>query len=272
MPTRPPAIAGRFYPADPRAIATTIEQIMAQAPEVTENAPQPTALIAPHAGWVFSGVTAAHAYQHIAPYRQSIHRVIILCPTHREAVRGIAIPESDAFATPLGSIPLDTKVMQTLSPQPLVHTADSVHAFEHAIEVHLPFLQTLLDDFTLLPIAVGAIAPNDLQHLLEQIPFDHQTLFIVSTDLSHFHTADEANTLDSTAIDWIDQGHTESLTPHHACGANILRGFLPFARAQHWHTQFLHRSHSGEVSGDNERVVGYASWVVTSTLQPPAEH
>jgi hypothetical protein len=142
--TRPPAVAGMFYPGDPPTLTATVDALLGEASSTTDR--QPKALIVPHAGYIYSGSTAAAAYASLAPWAASIHRVILLGPTHRVAVEGIALPEAEAFATPLGTIRLDAQAITVIADLPQIVFSDKVHAFEHSLEVHLPFLQRVLDN------------------------------------------------------------------------------------------------------------------------------
>ena len=163
--TRAPAVAGMFYPGRPAVLAATVDQLLAAAP--TTEALVPKALIVPHAGYVYSGSTAAMAYAALAPRHATIRRVVLLGPTHRVAVDGIAVPETDAFATPLGSVPLDNAAVARLATLPQIVVSDRAHAEEHSLEVHLPFLQRVLDDFTLVPLAVGHATPEAVAEVLD---------------------------------------------------------------------------------------------------------
>ena len=169
--SRPPAVAGMFYPGAPSELAATVDQLLAEVPTV--ETPQPKALIVPHAGYIYSGTTAAMAYAALSPWRTSIHRVILLGPTHRVAVNGLALPETTAFTTPLGNIRLDQAAIAQIADLPQIVFSDPAHAQEHSLEVHMPFLQRVLDNFTVVPLAVGHASPQAVAevHQLRPLAF-----------------------------------------------------------------------------------------------------
>jgi AmmeMemoRadiSam system protein B len=258
--TRPPAVAGAFYPGNPDILATTVDQLLsgrATAPQA-----QRKALIVPHAGYVYSGATAGQAYALLAPWRNQIRRVVLLGPTHRVAVDGIAVPQTDAFATPLGPIPLDTAALASLADLPQIVISDRAHALEHSLEVHLPFLQRLLGDFTLVPLAVGHAAPREVAEVLDRLWGGPETLIVVSSDLSHFLTYAAANQIDRDTCAHILQLDTH-IRPEQACGAYPINGLLLTARQRGLVPNLIHRCNSGDTAGDKQRVVGYAAFSFT---------
>jgi AmmeMemoRadiSam system protein B len=184
---RPPAVAGSFYPADPQMLAADVQRLLAAVPLAA--VPAPKALIAPHAGYIYSGPIAATAYARLRPAARDISRVVLMGPAHRVAFHGIGISTAQAFRTPLGDVPLDPKAAELLS-IPGVVALDEAHREEHSLEVHLPFLQTLLDRFTLLPLVAG-MAPDSLTaDVLEAVWGGPETLIVISSDLSHYHDYD----------------------------------------------------------------------------------
>lgn len=255
--TRPPAVAGMFYPAAPQLLAATIDQLLAAVPATTM--PQAKALIVPHAGYIYSGSTAATAYAVLAPWRSTIRRVVLLGPTHRVAVNGLALPETRAFATPLGDIPLDTEAMAQLARLPQIVFSDQAHAQEHSLEVHLPFLQRLLDSFTLVPLAVGHAEPEAVAEVLELLWGGPETLIVISSDLSHFLTYAAANQVDGDTCRHILEFDTH-IRPEQACGAFPVNGLLLAASQRGLSAQLIHRCNSGDTAGDKQRVVGYAAF------------
>ena len=163
---RKPAVAGSFYPSDPGVLRTTVDTLLAEAKGWHGAAP--LALVAPHAGYVYSGPVAASAYACLKPFRERYRRVVLLGPAHRAAVRGIALPDVDAFASPLGDVALDRETMDALD-GPDVMVDDAAHRLEHSLEVHLPFLQYVLDGFTLVPILVGDADPELVARALDAL-------------------------------------------------------------------------------------------------------
>lgn len=254
---RPPAVAGMFYPEAPAALAATVDQLLAAVETV--DAPQPKVLIVPHAGYVYSGATAAMAYASLAPWRALIHRVILLGPTHRVAVNGLALPETAAFSTPLGEIKLDTEAIAQLAGLPQIIFSDHAHAEEHSLEVQLPFLQRTLERFSLVPLAVGRAASEAIAEVLDRLWGGPETLIIISSDLSHFLPYTAANQVDRATCERILQ-FDNHIQPDQACGAFPLNGLLLAARQRSLTAQLIYHCNSGDTAGDKQRVVGYAAF------------
>jgi AmmeMemoRadiSam system protein B/AmmeMemoRadiSam system protein A len=253
-------VAGLFYPAEPERLRATLQALLAEA-RLARGATvprPPKILVVPHAGYVYSGPIAAAAYALLAPWHDTVKRVVLLGPTHRVAVRGIAAPEATAFETPLGAVPVDREALATLAALPQTVASDTVHANEHAIEVQLPFLQSVLDEFTLVPLAVGRATPDQVAELIEQLWGGDETLVVISTDLSHYLTHAEARAVDADTI-----AHVLQLDPAldhaQACGATPLAAALQLARRHGLRPRLLDLRNSGDTAGDRERVVGYAS-------------
>lgn len=262
--TRPPAVAGMFYPANPNALAHGVDQMLADVQTSAQR--QPKALIVPHAGYIYSGATAAKAYARLAPWRSRIRRVILLGPTHRVAVGGLALPKTEAFATPLGNIQLDSEAIARIANLPQVVFSDHVHAEEHSLEVHLPFLQRALDDFTLVPLAVGNAAPEAVAEVLDTLWGGEETLIVISSDLSHFLPYATANQVDRDTCQHIQQRDSH-IRPEQACGAFPINGLLLAARQHGLQVQLIDHCNSGDTAGDKDRVVGYAAFTLTAEAQ-----
>lgn len=258
--TRPPAVAGAFYPGDPATLAKTVDQLLADAK--TASGIQPKALIVPHAGYVYSGSTAATAYATLAPWATTIHRVILLGPTHRVAVDGIALPEAEAFSTPLGTIRLDAQAIAAIADLPQIVFSDHVHAYEHSLEVHLPFLQRVLEHFTLVPLAVGHATPEAVGEVIDRLWGGPETLIVVSSDLSHFLPYATAQRVDGDTCRHIAQFDTH-IHPEQACGAYPINGLLLAAQRRGLTPTLLGLCNSGDTAGDKARVVGYAAFSFT---------
>ena len=254
---RPAAVAGMFYPGSPVALETTVDGLLADA--AAPAMAQPKAIIVPHAGYVYSGATAALAYAALAPWRAAITRIVLLGPTHRVAVDGLALPESAAFATPLGSVAVDTSAVARIADLPQVVFSDRVHADEHSLEVHLPFLQRALDHFRVVPLAVGHAAAREVAEVLERLWGGPETLIVVSSDLSHFLPYAAANQVDRDTCAHILRLDT-GIRPDQACGAYPIHGLLLAARQRGLTPTLLHRCNSGDTAGDRGRVVGYAAF------------
>ena len=257
---REPAVADMFYPGDPGTLQRMVEGYL----EGVEAAPQqPKAVIAPHAGYIYSGAIAGVAYGALRPYHDVIKRVVLLGPSHRVAFHGIATSSSDYFRTPLGDIPVDTRAaMQLTSAFDFVDYLDAAHEGEHSLEVHLPFLQTVLDDFTLLPLVVGEADIGEVEAVLEAVWGGRETLIVVSSDLSHFHNETIANRLDHDTSRAIESLDAHGLDTNHACGAYPVRGLLEAAQHHHMKVETVAMGNSARTSGDHNRVVGYGSWLL----------
>jgi len=258
-PIRPPAVAGSFYPGDPATLTALLDRLLAEAG--TPSGRPPKVLIVPHAGYIYSGLTAAKAYARLAPLRTQIRRVVLLGPTHRVAVNGIALPECAAFATPLGDIPLDLAAIAELRQLAQIVTSDRVHAQEHSLEVHLPFLQRVLDAFTLVPLAVGEASPPAVAEVLDVLWGGPETLIVISSDLSHFLPYATAQQVDSRTCQQILHLATD-IAPEQACGAFPLNGLLLTAGRRGLQPELLALCNSGDTAGDKQRVVGYASFAL----------
>ncbi len=256
---RPAAVAGMFYPGDRQGLEREVRRML----EAARAQPlRPKALIVPHAGYVYSGPVAATAYALLEDLRHDIRRVVLLGPVHRVWVRGLALPAVDAFATPLGVIPLDGQTMAMLRKLPQVEVNEAAHALEHSLEVHLPFLQTVLEDFTLVPLAVGGATPQQVAEVLELAWGGDETLIVVSSDLSHYLPYEAARERDQATAQAILRLETD-LIGEEACGAHPINGLLLAARRHHLTPHLLDLRNSGDTAGDKGRVVGYAAFALT---------
>jgi AmmeMemoRadiSam system protein B/AmmeMemoRadiSam system protein A len=258
-PTRQAAVAGAFYPGQAAALMQDVQDLLRAAPADPAAGHQaPKAVIVPHAGYVYSGSTAAQAYVQLAPWRKLIKRVVLLGPVHRVPVRGLALPGAAAFATPLGEVPVDAVAVATLAGLPQVVTSAAAHAKEHSLEVQLPFLQAVLDDFTLLPLAVGDATPAEVAEVLEALWGGPETLIVISSDLSHFLTYPQSQAVDRQSVQTI-LALRPTLSHQQACGATPVNGLLLAAQRHHLRAQLLALCNSGDTAGDKQRVVGYAA-------------
>jgi MEMO1 family protein len=264
---RQAAVAGQFYPGDPAELASTVERYLADA--VPGEGPAPKALIAPHAGFVYSGPIAANAYAQIRSAGNSIKRVVLLGPCHRVAVHGLALSGADSFETPLGKVEVDKPASEQILSLPQVEIFDPTHELEHSLEVHLPFLQMILDDFKLVPLVVGDVKPELVGQVLDMIWGGEETLIVVSSDLSHYLNYDEARELDGktcTAIENLEPGQIQRAG---ACGRFPVGGLLDQAKKRGMQVTTLDVRNSGDTAGPKDRVVGYGSWMFSEPM--PAE-
>jgi hypothetical protein len=260
--TRTAAVAGLFYPGDAKVLAHDVQALLAAVAQPEASAGAPKALIVPHAGYVYSGPIAASAYAQLRPLRGTIHRVVLLGPVHRVPVRGLALPGTQSFETPLGRIPIDRAAVDRILPLRQVTTSAVAHALEHSLEVQLPFLQQVLGDFQLVPLAVGDATPEEVAEVIDVLWGGPETLIVVSSDLSHYLPYQAARHIDNQTCLTITQ--LKKLDSHEqACGATPVNGLLLAARHHHLRPQLLDLRNSGDTAGDRARVVGYAAFAFT---------
>lgn len=259
---RPPAVAGTFYPSNPDDVRQVLRDAFAEAVPRPLDAPIPEAIVVPHAGYVYSGAIAASAYARIAPARETIRRVVLLGPSHRAPVRGLAVPSTDAFETPLGLVPIDDEARSRVLGQSAVQIDDRAHAVEHSLEVQLPFLQSVLADFTLLPMSVGDATTEEVSNVLDACWAGPETLVVISTDLSHYHRYEDAVGLDARTAAAIVACRPDVISDADACGARPVRGLLRCASDRGLDVEQLDLRNSGDTAGDHDRVVGYGAFAV----------
>jgi len=259
MTTRPAAVAGLFYASDPDRLRKQVSDLLADVAASTKVMPK--ALIAPHAGYAYSGRVAAAAFATLRDNAQTIKRVVLIGPAHYVRVRGIAAPTVDAFETPLGRVPVDVGAVSKIADLQLVIRANAPHASEHALEVELPFLQTVLPSFQVVPLVVGDAAPQDVAHVLRQLWRGRETLIVVSSDLSHYHSYEAARRQDASTAAAIEHGEWANLGPNQACGCLPVAGLLIEAERRGLLAQRLSLCNSGDTAGARDRVVGYGAWM-----------
>ncbi|CCG09541.1 AmmeMemoRadiSam system protein B [Pararhodospirillum photometricum] len=267
LPLRPTAVAGIFYPDAPTALARAVDDLLAEAPG--SDAPAPKALIAPHAGYVYSGPTAAAAYARLAPGRDTIERVVLLGPSHRVPFRGLALTEAQGYASPLGPVAIDHAWADRLRALPYAGTLEDAHLPEHALEVHLPFLHRMLTRFTLVPVVCGQVSVAQMAAALAELWGGPETLIVVSSDLSHYLPYDQARALDDATAQTIEALDAEALGPREACGHIPVAGLLALARAHGGRLERLDLRSSGDTAGSRERVVGYGAWALAPLSLSP---
>ena len=257
---RPAVVAGKFYPGAPSVLIADVRAYIGDAAaRLPESAAQPKAVIVPHAGYMYSGAVAASAYARLAAGRDTIRRVVLLGPTHRVPVRGLAVPSTRAFATPLGNIDVDREAVAAALALPCVCESDAAHAFEHSLEVQLPFLQEVLGEFRIVPFAVGDATPREVADVIRLLWGGPETLIVVSSDLSHYHGYTEARAIDRATTDAV-LALSPTLDHEQACGATPINGLLLCARERGMQPELLDLRNSGDTAGDKSRVVGYASF------------
>lgn len=260
---RETAVAGLFYPAHSDELRRMVLDFL-QTASPTDTLPPgflPKAIIAPHAGYIYSGPIAGSAYASLTGLAGQISRVLLLGPAHTLAFRGLAASSADFFATPLGDVPLDRAALFAIADLPQVQTRDTAHAGEHGLEVHLPFLQIVLGAFALVPLVVGEAHPAEVAEVLERLWGDTETLVVISSDLSHYHEYATAQQLDLATAKAIEQVQPEAISRYQACGRLPIQGLLLAAQKHHLAVYRLDLRNSGDTAGSKDRVVGYGSWV-----------
>lgn len=255
---RSPAVAGMFYPNDPTELRSEIDAYLGA---VVYDGPAPKALIAPHAGYIYSGPVAANAYARLRAIRNRIRRVVLLGPAHRVPFRGLAASSAQAFETPLGAVTVDQESLAAIADLPQVQVLDEAHRLEHSLEVQLPFLQTALDDFTLVPLVVGEASAQAVAEVLERLWGGSETLIVISSDLSHYHDYDTARRMDGKTTAAIEALRDDAIGYDDACGRNPVNGLLQAARHHGLHARTVDLRNSGDTAGPRDRVVGYGAYV-----------
>ncbi len=255
--SKAPGVAGMFYPADAAQCAAEVQACLKAAQPAAVS---PKVLVAPHAGYIYSGAIAASAYATVAARRGKISRVVLLGPNHRVAVRGMALSSAASWLTPLGAIPLDRTLLDRLAQLPDVEIADAPLQQEHSLEVHLPFLQQVLGEFSLVPVLVGDATPQSVARLLREAWGGPETLIVISSDLSHYHDYATAQNSDNAAAQAIELMRPDLLQDEQACGNRALRGFMLEAQRRDLRVTALDIRNSGDTAGDKQRVVGYGSF------------
>lgn len=260
---RPAAVAGRFYPGSPRELETQVlaflDDAAARMPATTRA---PKAVIAPHAGYIYSGPIAASAYARLSLDRASIARIILLGPSHRVNFRGLAVPSASLFATPLGNVRIDTAAIESVAHLPQVGLLDAAHSDEHSLEVHLPFIQLALGDVAVVPFAVGDATPDEVAEVLDALWGGDETRIVVSSDLSHYQAFSVAKELDADTSRAIELLRPDLIASDRACGRNPIAGLLTVARRRGLTVRTVDLRNSGETAGPRDQVVGYGAYVV----------
>jgi hypothetical protein len=253
---RPAAVAGTFYPAAPRVLAQSVDELLRLAPSRVEARP-PKALVVPHAGYVYSGPIAAAAYATLAPFADRIRRVVLVGPSHRVYFHGIARPAARAFDTPLGQVPVDEEAAQRV---PGVAAIAPAHAREHSLEVQLPFLIRVLKSFSIVPLVVGEVSADEVAAVLDALWGGPETVVVVSSDLSHYLPYDSARRVDSVTARSIVELDPEPLAHEQACGATPVSGLVICARRRGLACELLDLRSSGDTAGGRDQVVGYGAF------------
>jgi AmmeMemoRadiSam system protein B len=256
---RQPAVAGTFYPANPQQLHQMLDQYLNDA-EMGGKVPK--AIIAPHAGYIYSGPVAASAYARLKKAHDRITRVVVIGPSHRVAFSGLAVSHAQSFITPLGFIAVDQEAVAAIARLPFVDYLEQAHTFEHSLEVQLPFLQEMLDDFKIVPIVAGDATPAQVSQVIEALWGGDETLIVISSDLSHYHDYATAKQLDKATSSAIEHLQYERLGSDSACGKVPVSGLLKLAREKSLTIKTIDLRNSGDTAGDKSSVVGYGAYVI----------
>ena len=273
---RMPAVAGLFYPAEAPVLSETINELLESAPP--HYILHLKGLVCPHAGYPFSGRTAACAYKTLVG--RDVQTVIVMGPSHYAAFQGASLPKADAYQTPLGVVPISEKAQQlvgtapfVLEPRCLVQRPpwwtqapkpapapgeDTPETWEHSVEVQVPFLQKTLTNFKILPIIFGEVDPEQVAKVLAGL-IDDKTVIVASSDLSHYYPYDVAKDLDNRCIQAILRLDIDGMKTQEACGKLPILTLMYLAREKGWKAQLLDCRNSGDVTGEKDRVVGYSA-------------
>lgn len=254
---RTPAVAGMFYPESRTELHAMVAGFLRDA----KTGPAPKALIAPHAGYIYSGPIAATAYKRLNKVRDTIRRVVLLGPSHRVPFRGLAASSADTYRTPLGDIAVDREALDAVRTLPQVVELDEAHALEHSLEVHLPFLQEVLGNFSLVPLVVGDATTAQVAEVLERLWGGAETLIVISSDLSHYHNYEAAQQMDTATSLAIERLEPEKITYDSACGRIPVNGLLQVARHHGLKAETIDLRNSGDTAGPRNQVVGYGAYV-----------
>ncbi len=254
---RPSAVSGYFYPSSKDTLIKTIEKFLEKAN--IELSQRPHALISPHAGYIYSGPIAAYGFKAVQKYKEHYNTVLLLGPSHYEYIPGIAYYPGNYFETPLGLIPIDVDSIEKISHLSFIYKSKEAHDREHSLEVQLPFLQYVLENFNIIPLTVGKTSPEHVYEVIKLL-YNENVLILISSDLSHYLDYKTAKIVDEKTAHAI-----ETLQPHliqyeQACGRIPIQGLLLFAKEKNWKPKRLDLRNSGDTAGDKHRVVGYGSW------------
>ncbi len=275
MHTRAAQFAGSFYTNSSSRLRSEVDSLLAANPDVGSE--RPYGIIAPHAGYMYSGACAALAYARLRRHRDSYTSVVVISPSHRVGFDFGSIFHGDAYSTPLGAIEVDTDLRTKLATYDGLRVSDLGHSegrlAEHSLEVQLPFLQVVLGDFKLMPIVMGEQSRDAAAEIAEALSGAvdiTSTLLVASSDLSHFHSADRAERLDHRIVEAISRFDPQSLLDLIDSGRAEACGFGPMAavliacqRLGATKCAVVDYRHSGQVTGDADEVVGYLAAVIT---------
>jgi AmmeMemoRadiSam system protein B len=262
--TRPAVQAGRFYPASPDALGRRVEEYLEAG--VAGATDDPVAVIAPHAGYKYSGPIAGSAF---APWIKTggthPRRVVLLGPSHFVDFNGLALAPHAAWSTPLGTVGVDAQAMESLRQFPFVRVYEPAHEREHCLEVELPFLQAVFPSLTVVPLVIGRARDEEVAEVLDALWSDDSTRVVVSSDLSHYLAHEEARSMDRDTARAVEGRDADALTPTRACGYRAIRGLLSIARRRDLAIRTVDLRNSGDTAGSRDAVVGYGAFHLAPT-------
>lgn len=263
---RQPAVAGAFYPAQAEALKPMVAAYLKKG--ATVSADFPKAIVAPHAGYQYSGPIAGSAFKPWYVYSpgnearsEKIRRVVLIGPSHFVGFEGLALSPALAWQTPLGVVPVDAEGMAMAAECLEVKYLASAHAREHSLEVELAFLQSVFKDFAIVPIVTGDCDPDNLSALILKLWGGPETVFVISSDLSHFLDYHTARQLDRQTANAIEELTPEAILPEQACGRLAIQGMLQAAAEKKLKTVTADLRNSGDTAGSRDRVVGYGAFI-----------
>ncbi|MEO8427853.1 MAG: AmmeMemoRadiSam system protein B [Verrucomicrobiota bacterium] len=259
LATRQPVCSGTFYPSDPAQLGRMVTDFLSTA-TVPGNA-MPKAVIAPHAGYIYSGVVAGSAFARFERDQESIKRIVLLGPSHHVSFEGIAVSQAEAFRTPLGTVCVDKEAIDQIRALPQICFLEAAHEHEHSLEVELPFLQAILSGFSIVPLVVGVATDREIKEVIEKLWGGRETRIVVSSDLSHYHDYETARQIDQETARLIEEGAGDKIGSRQACGHLPIRGLLLSAGDHSLKGQTLDLRNSGDTAGPHDRVVGYGAFV-----------
>jgi len=261
LTSRQASVAGSFYPKNPAQLKKTLTNLFNANEDLNIDFQTPVkAIIAPHAGYIYSGPIAAKAYSLVSTCIKGKNKITIIGPSHFVPFNGIALSTAEFFETPLGKIKVDHHAYELINRIPEVIYLDEAHAREHSIEVHLPFIQYLKKDVRIIPLAVGQTSYQKVAKVLEKFCEEKDNLIIISSDLSHYHAYGYAQKYDLQTALKIENYKCSQLGPNEACGYLAIAGLLKMAKDRKYKIKRIDLCNSGDTSGSKDTVVGYGSW------------
>jgi AmmeMemoRadiSam system protein B len=254
---RYPAVAGQFYPGDARRLKDAVDKYLSDSRG--ESKKPPKAIVAPHAGYIYSGPIAGTAFKYLSNANGNVRRVVLIGPAHWAATRGLAASGVQAFATPLGNVPVDRQSIQAIEPLEQIEVYERAHSREHCLEVQLPFLQRIFSDFKIVPLVVGDATPDEVAEVLDSLWGGAETVIVISSDLSHYHDYATATRLDRQTSDSIED--LQPVLEGQACGRRAINGLLQLAKQRKMKVKTVDLRNSGDTAGPRDRVVGYGAYI-----------